>query len=131
MRSEGAGLGGGKVREVVRTFLFSHRSAAARSRSPYLPRYTCSRLNPTYRNHGQHVEVIEVTYDEEVVSFAQLTAIFWYNVDPLNGNGQFCDNGHSYLSVLFYYTTEEQVIALDNISMPLTKKRSCTTTEGA
>jgi peptide methionine sulfoxide reductase MsrA len=47
------------------------------------------------------------------------------------GNGQFCDNGHSYFSVLFYYTTEEQVIALDNISMPLTKKRSCTTTEGA
>ena len=122
MRSKGAGLGGGKVREVLRTFLFSHRSAA-RSRSPYLPRYTCSRLNPTYRNHGQHVEVIEVTYDEEVVSFAQLTAIFWYNVDPLNGNGQFCDNGHSYLSVLFYYTTEEQVIALGTFAVPRSAAR--------
>ena len=69
------------------------------------------------------MEVIEVTYDEQVVSFAQLTAIFWYNVDPLNGNGQFCDNGHSYLSVLFYYTTEEQVIALGTFAVPRSAAR--------
>ena len=64
-----------------------------------------------------------MTYDEQVVSFAQLTAIFWYNVDPLNGNGQFCDNGHSYLSVLFYYTTEEQVIALGTFAVPRSAAR--------
>merc|ERR1711998_439234 len=68
-------------------------------------------LNPTYGNHGQHIEAILVTYDESVVSYSQLTAVYWHNIDPTDGTGQFCDKGHAYLSVIYYSTVDEFKIA--------------------
>lgn len=40
-----------------------------------------------------HPQAILVTYDENVVSYVQLTAIYWHNIDPTDGTGQFCDKG--------------------------------------
>ena len=62
--------------------------------------------NPTYqdviyKNTG-HVETIEVTYDSNKISFEELLEIFWKNIDPFDGYGQFCDRGKSYRSVVFY-----------------------------
>lgn len=61
--------------------------------------------NPTYDQvtYGDtgHYEVVEVVYDPEQVSTETLLGIFWRNVDPLDGGGQFCDRGDSYRSAIF------------------------------
>lgn len=61
--------------------------------------------NPTYdqvtAGGTGHYEVIEVIYDPEQISLESLLNVFWRNVDPLDGGGQFCDRGPSYRSALF------------------------------
>jgi len=70
--------------------------------------------NPAYtqvtRTNTGHYEVIEVIYDAEQVSTETLLAIFWRNVDPLDGGGQFCDRGDSYRSAIFA-TSEQRPLA--------------------
>jgi len=63
--------------------------------------------NPTYNgNHRGHYEAVKVTYDPAVVSYEQLLKVFWYNIDPFDDRGQFCDKGPSYRSAIFF--TDEQ-----------------------
>lgn len=59
-----------------------------------------------------HVEAIEVTYDPARVSYDQLLAVFWRNIDPLDDGGQFCDRGDQYRSAIFYATEEEKEAAV-------------------
>lgn len=68
--------------------------------------------NPTYEQVSDgktgHVESVEVTYDLSKVTYQKLLDTFWHNVDPVTPNGQFCDYGNQYRSVVFYTTDEEQ-----------------------
>ncbi|MEH6584202.1 MAG: peptide-methionine (S)-S-oxide reductase MsrA [Halioglobus sp.] len=68
--------------------------------------------NPTYKGrHEGHYEAVQVTYDPAVVSYGQLLAFFWRNVDPFDGGGQFCDRGDSYRSALFFNGEQERKLA--------------------
>ena len=68
--------------------------------------------NPTYNgDHTGHYEAILVTYDPAKVSYEQLLAHFWVNIDPFDARGQFCDKGHSYLSAIFVANEEERRLA--------------------
>ncbi|MEL7448482.1 MAG: peptide-methionine (S)-S-oxide reductase MsrA [Pseudomonadota bacterium] len=68
--------------------------------------------NPTYRgDHTGHYEAVEITYDPSVVSYEDLIAHFWINVDPFDARGQFCDKGPSYLSAIFVANDDERAIA--------------------
>ena len=68
--------------------------------------------NPTYRgNHTGHYEAVEITYDPNTVSYKQLLAHFWVNIDPFDARGQFCDKGHSYLSAIFVANDKERKLA--------------------
>ena len=68
--------------------------------------------NPTYGGaHDGHYEVVEVTYDPQQISFADLLDIYWANVDPFDGGGQFCDRGESYRPAIFVETAEERELA--------------------
>lgn len=67
--------------------------------------------NPTYENHEGHKEGVEVTFDPAVISYAQLLDIFWHNVDPLDGDGQFCDRGFPYTSAIFYENDSQKSAA--------------------
>lgn len=49
-----------------------------------------------------HVETVLVRFDPKRVSYAQLLDVFWHNIDPTQANGQFCDHGPQYRSVIFY-----------------------------
>jgi peptide-methionine (S)-S-oxide reductase len=62
--------------------------------------------NPTYRNHGKHIEALKVVYDPAVVSYDALLTAFWHSIDPTDAGGQFCDRGHTYTTAIF--ATEEQ-----------------------
>jgi len=67
--------------------------------------------NPTYeqvtRGNTGHAEVVQVTYDPQVVSYEKLLEVYWRNVDPFDEGGQFCDRGDSYRSAIFYHDEEQ------------------------
>jgi len=68
--------------------------------------------NPTYNgNHEGHFEAVEITYDPDKVSYKELLAYFWVNIDPFDASGQFCDKGPSYLSAIFVANEKERAIA--------------------
>tara|TARA_R110002096_G_scaffold41901_6_gene112996 strand:- start:816 stop:1406 length:591 start_codon:yes stop_codon:yes gene_type:complete len=68
--------------------------------------------NPTYSgNHKGHYEAVEVTYDPDIVSYAQLLDYFWRHIDPFDAKGQFCDKGFSYLSAIFVANQNERELA--------------------
>ncbi|AOS97117.1 Peptide methionine sulfoxide reductase MsrA 1 [Microbulbifer aggregans] len=71
--------------------------------------------NPTYEQVSGggtgHAEVVQVTYDADKISYSQLLDVFWKNVDPLDGGGQFCDRGDQYRSAVFYGNAEEKRLA--------------------
>jgi peptide-methionine (S)-S-oxide reductase len=68
--------------------------------------------DPTYSgNHDGHYEAVEITYDQNKVSYQQLLDHYWVNIDPFDDRGQFCDKGHSYLAAIFVANEEERTIA--------------------
>jgi methionine-S-sulfoxide reductase len=64
-----------------------------------------SLVNPSYEQVSSgksgHVEAVKVEYDPKRVSYAQLLAVFWRNVDPTDAGGQFCDRGPQYTTAIF------------------------------
>ena len=70
--------------------------------------------NPTYNgDHTGHYEAVEITYDPDIVSYREILEHFWVNIDPFDGQGQFCDKGPSYLSAIFTDSEEESDIAAE------------------
>ena len=71
--------------------------------------------NPTYEQVSSgrtgHYEAIEVVYDPAVVSYTELLEVFWRNIDPIDGAGQFCDKGPQYRAAIFYNDEEEKRVA--------------------
>ena len=64
--------------------------------------------NPTYENHDGHQEVVLVNYDSDVVTLSEIYRLYFRNIDPLDGSGQFCDRGDSYRPVIFFENLEEK-----------------------
>jgi peptide-methionine (S)-S-oxide reductase len=58
-----------------------------------------------------HAEAVDVVYDPAKVTYAQLLDVFWRNVDPTDGGGQFCDRGNQYRTGIFYHDAEQQRLA--------------------
>ena len=65
-------------------------------------------INPSYENHNGHQEVVLVNYDPQIVSFDEILRLYLRNIDPLDGEGQFCDRGDSYRPVIFYQNSIEE-----------------------
>ena len=71
-----------------------------------------SHPNPTYKgDHTGHYEAVLVTYDPAVISFGDLLDIYWRNIDPFDGGGQFCDRGESYRAAVFVGDAAEREFA--------------------
>ena len=67
--------------------------------------------NPTYQNHADHREAVQVFYDPEETSYQDLLNKFWKSIDPTDEGGQFYDRGHSYTTAIFYHDTEQKALA--------------------
>ena len=71
--------------------------------------------NPTYRQVCSgttgHAEVVQVTFDPQVVSFRELLEVFFTIHDPTTLNRQGADVGTQYRSAVFYHSPEQQATA--------------------
>lgn len=71
--------------------------------------------NPTYENHADHAEAVEVIYDPSIISFGQLVAVYFGSQNVTQVNGQGPDHGKSYRSIIFYQNDEEKKIIDEKI----------------
>jgi len=76
--------------------------------------------NPSYRqvcsgNTG-HAEVVQITFDPNVVSYRQLLEIFFTIHDPTTLNRQGADVGTQYRSAIFYHDEEQRQVATEVIA---------------
>ena len=72
--------------------------------------------NATYRNHGDHAEAIEITFDPEKTSFRDILEFFFQIHDPSTKDRQGNDIGSSYRSEIFYTSDEQRQVAEDTIA---------------
>lgn len=73
--------------------------------------------NPTYNNHGDHAEAIEVIYDSVLIDFATLVDVYFASQNVTQINGQGPDRGTSYRSIIFYQNDEEKKIIENKIAL--------------
>jgi peptide-methionine (S)-S-oxide reductase len=71
--------------------------------------------NPTYEQVSAggtgHFESVKVVYDPAKVSYQALVARYFRTVDPLDGDGQFCDRGSQYRTAIFVADAGQRQIA--------------------
>ncbi|MCE2708618.1 MAG: peptide-methionine (S)-S-oxide reductase MsrA [Bacteroidota bacterium] len=71
--------------------------------------------NPSYSevSGGQtsHRESVQITYDPEIISYAELVDIFWQTFDPTDVGGSFFDRGSQYESAIFFHNEEQKKVA--------------------
>ena len=76
--------------------------------------------NPTYREVCSettgHAEVVQVTFDPEVVSYRGILKVYFGIHDPTTPNRQGADVGTQYRSVIFYHDEEQRRVAEEVIS---------------
>lgn len=71
--------------------------------------------NPSYEQvsgkHTGHAEAVEVVFDPQKISYAQLVAFFWRSIDPTTKDRQFCDAGSPYRTAIFVRGPEQRAVA--------------------
>ncbi len=71
--------------------------------------------NPTYKQvaSGQtsHLEAVQIHFDPEKISYADILEVFWRNINPTDNGGQFVDRGAQYRTGIFYTSEEQKKIA--------------------
>ena len=71
--------------------------------------------NPTYKQvaSGQttHLEAVQIHFDPEKISYADILEVFWRNINPTDNGGQFVDRGNQYRTGIFYTSEEQKKIA--------------------
>jgi peptide-methionine (S)-S-oxide reductase len=76
--------------------------------------------NPSYKEVCNettgHAEVVQVTFDPAVVTFAEILEVFFVTHDPTSLNRQGNDVGTQYRSAIFYHTPKQKETALQIIA---------------
>ncbi len=71
--------------------------------------------NPSYREVCNettgHAEVVQITFDPEVVSFSEILEVFFVTHDPTTLNQQGNDVGTQYRSAIFYHSEAQKQTA--------------------
>ena len=75
---------------------------------------------PTYREICSgltgHAEVIQITFDADIISYQDILVIFMTTHDPTTLNRQGADRGTQYRSVIFYHDENQNRIAKEVLS---------------
>lgn len=86
----------------VRTVVSGYTGGKAPGRPTY--REVCSGLTG-------HAEVVQITYDPEIIDYADLLRVFMTTHDPTTLNRQGADVGSQYRSVIYYHNPEQKKVA--------------------
>ena len=74
--------------------------------------------HPSYEQVSEggtgHYESVQVTFDPAKTNYARLLDMFWHGIDPTQGDGQFCDRGPQYRSVVFALDERQRKLAEDS-----------------
>ncbi len=74
-----------------------------------------TRPNPTHEQVASgatsYVMAVQVSFDPEEVSYSELLDVFWRQVNPTDGNGQFSDRGRQYRTAIFTHNSTQQRMA--------------------
>ena len=72
-------------------------------------------INPTYESvcykNTDHAEVLQVDFDDQIISFESLVEEFWKCHDPTTLDRQGPDVGNQYRSVIYYHNDYQKIIA--------------------
>jgi len=75
--------------------------------------------NPSYKEVSAgitgHTEAIQIIFDPNKISYAELLKVFWRNIDPLAVDRQFCDRGTQYRSGIYYRDTAQEQAAKQSL----------------
>ena len=75
-------------------------------------------VDPSYQqvSAGQtgHAEAVQIEFDPQQISYAELLQVFWRNIDPSSMNRQFVDVGRQYRSAVFFHNEEQQRLAMES-----------------
>ena len=70
---------------------------------------------PTYKEvsagRSGHVEAVRIRYDPARIGYDELLDIFWRQIDPTDGGGQFADRGPQYRTLVFFHDDEQRELA--------------------
>ena len=70
---------------------------------------------PTYREvcsgRTGHAEVVQVTFDADIISYHDLIIVFMTSHDPTQLNRQGADSGTQYRSVIYYHSNNQREVA--------------------
>ncbi len=72
-------------------------------------------VNPTYHQVSAggtgHVEAVQIYFDPVQISYEELLAVFWRQINPTDAGGQFVDRGSQYRSAIFYHDEQQKAAA--------------------
>lgn len=75
--------------------------------------------NPSYEEVCSgttgHAEVVQITYDPNIITYPQLLEAFWQSHDPTTINRQGNDIGPQYRSIIFYHDENQKRLAMESI----------------
>ena len=82
-------------------------------------------VNPRYEQVSMgktnHAEVVQVTFDANIISYEEILKIFWLIHNPTTLNRQENDIGTQYRSVIFYHDAKQKEVAEASIKLFSTK----------
>jgi len=68
--------------------------------------------NPTYQQVCSgttgHVEVVEIVFNPNIITYNKLLELFWNNHDPTTIDRQGPDIGHQYRSIIYYFNSRQK-----------------------
>ena len=71
--------------------------------------------NPTYEEVAScgtgHYEAVQIVFRPDLCSYEKLVDLYWQQIDPTDGDGQFQDRGWPYRTVIFFHSEEQRLIA--------------------
>ena len=71
--------------------------------------------NPSYKDvctdETGHAEVVQIQFDNKIVTYEELLDVFWKIHDPTQLNRQGFDFGTQYRSVIFYHNKKQKILA--------------------
>ncbi len=83
--------------------------------------------NSTYKEVAKgktgHAEAIEITFDPKKTTYENMLELFWRNIDPTDGTGQFVDRGPQYRPAIFFHNDEQKKIAEESKKRLESKKK--------